>query len=188
MCGLFVCPYPLYGACMCTKPNTCICRRPKRAQTSDPLAYTPPPLLPPPPGVDMAMNTHLKAVKLMPKGKNPVNVDQLSVRGNNIRYYILPDSLNLDTLLVDIDKPKQRPTRPPRAGGSSLGPGHCVWGSSGHWKFLLQAVSEERQGILCGILCPRSGRRLPRSSAGGSTRQPGALPGDGRRWLQAHSE
>ncbi len=57
------------------------------------------------------MNTHLKAVKLTPRGKNPVSIDHLSVRGNNIRYYILPDSLNLDTLLVDIDKPKQRPTK-----------------------------------------------------------------------------
>ena len=28
------------------------------------------------------------------------NLDTLSIRGNNIRYYILPDSLNLDTLLV----------------------------------------------------------------------------------------
>jgi small nuclear ribonucleoprotein D1 len=62
-------------------------------------------------GVDIAMNTHLKAVKLTAKGKNPVSLDHLSVRGNTIRYYILPDSLNLDTLLVDIDKPKQRPTK-----------------------------------------------------------------------------
>ena len=62
------------------------------------------------------MNTHLKVVKLIPKGRNPVTLDALSVRGNNIRYYILPDSLNLDTLLVDIDKPKQRPTKPSRPG------------------------------------------------------------------------
>lgn len=62
------------------------------------------------------MNTHLKAVKLMPKGRSPVNVDHMSVRGSTIRYYILPDSLNLDTLLVDIDQPKQRPLKPPRAG------------------------------------------------------------------------
>ena len=53
------------------------------------------------------MNTHLKAVKLTVKGKNPINVDTLSVRGNNIRYYILPDSLNLDTLLID-DVPKEK--------------------------------------------------------------------------------
>lgn len=65
------------------------------------------------------MNTHLKAVKMSPRGKNPVSMDHLSVRGNNIRYYILPDSLNLDTLLVDIDKPKQRPTKV-RTGKSCL--------------------------------------------------------------------
>ena len=51
------------------------------------------------------MNTHLKAVKLQLKGKNPVSLDHLSVRGNNVRYFILPESLNLDTLLVD-DTPK----------------------------------------------------------------------------------
>lgn len=63
------------------------------------------------------MNTHLKAVKLTAKGRNPVSLEHLSVRGSMIRYYILPDSLNLDTLLVDVDKPKQRPTRPAKAAG-----------------------------------------------------------------------
>ena len=41
------------------------------------------------------------------------------------RYYILPDSLNLDTLLVDLDRPKVRPKRPERVGagaGTSLCP------------------------------------------------------------------
>ncbi len=52
------------------------------------------------------MNTYLKSVKLTMKGKNPVTYDSLSLRGNNIRYYILPDTLNLDTLLID-DTPKQ---------------------------------------------------------------------------------
>ena len=47
------------------------------------------------------MNTHLKAVKLTLKGKNPVTLDHLSVRGNNIRYYILPDSLNLDPYQIE---------------------------------------------------------------------------------------
>jgi small nuclear ribonucleoprotein D1 len=55
----------------------------------------------------MAMNTHLKTVKLTAKGKNPVNLESLSIRGNNIRYYVLPDSLNLDTLLVD-DTPRNK--------------------------------------------------------------------------------
>nr|GMD72999.1 small nuclear ribonucleoprotein Sm D1-like [Ipomoea batatas] len=62
-------------------------------------------------GVDVSMNTHLKTVKLTPKGKNPVTMDHLSVRGNNIRYYILPDSLNLETLLVE-ETPRVKPKKP----------------------------------------------------------------------------
>lgn len=54
----------------------------------------------------MAMNTHLKAVKMTQKNRNPVSLDNLSVRGNTIRQYILPDALNLDALLVD-DTPKR---------------------------------------------------------------------------------
>lgn len=134
-------------------------------------------------GVDVAMNTHLRAVKLTLKGKPTVSLDQMSVRGSNIRYayggtksvlqlyagrqettgslkschacrqwavcvpchsrqgriacphgaapssrkalglcryYILPDSLNLDTLLVDLDQPKTRPKRPERPAGESI--------------------------------------------------------------------
>ena len=63
-------------------------------------------------GVDVSMNTYLKNAKVTLKGKNPVHHDFLSIRGNNIRYYILPDSLNLDTLLVD-DTPKHAISRVP---------------------------------------------------------------------------
>jgi len=48
------------------------------------------------------------------KGKDPVQLETLSIRGNNIRYYILPESLPLDTLLVD-DEPRKG--RGDRAGG-----------------------------------------------------------------------
>ncbi len=58
-------------------------------------------------GVDMSMNTHLKSVKMTVKGKDPLALDSLSLRGNNIRYFILPENLPLDTLLVD-DTPKAR--------------------------------------------------------------------------------
>ena len=95
-------------------------------------------------GVDIAMNTHLKAVKLIPKGKNPISMDQLSVRGNNIRYYILPDSLNLDTLLVDIDKPKQR-TIKVKSGG-------WVRGRLGGW-IAVSIVSSPRVGTLPALAC-----------------------------------
>ncbi|CAI5468184.1 unnamed protein product, partial [Closterium sp. Yama58-4] len=63
-------------------------------------------------GVDISMNTHLKTVKLTVKGKNPVALDHLSVRGHTIRYFILPDSLNLDTLLVD-DAPRRKAKKQP---------------------------------------------------------------------------
>lgn len=52
-------------------------------------------------GVDVKMNTHLSNVKMTIKGKNPVQLDHLTIRGPNIRYYILPESLPIDTLLVD---------------------------------------------------------------------------------------
>lgn len=55
----------------------------------------------------MSMNTHLKAVKLTIKNKEPINVDTITIRGNNIRYIILPDSLPIDTLLVD-DTPRAK--------------------------------------------------------------------------------
>ena len=55
----------------------------------------------------MSMNTHLKAVKMTIKNKEPVQLESLSIRGNNIRYFILPESLPLDTLLVD-DAPKAK--------------------------------------------------------------------------------
>jgi small nuclear ribonucleoprotein D1 len=58
-------------------------------------------------GVDVAMNTHLKAVKMTIKNRNPVQLESLSIRGNNIRYFILPDSLPLETMLID-DTPKTK--------------------------------------------------------------------------------
>ena len=39
-------------------------------------------------GVDVAMNTHLKSVKMTIKNRDPVNLETLSVRGNNIRYVV----------------------------------------------------------------------------------------------------
>jgi small nuclear ribonucleoprotein D1 len=51
------------------------------------------------------MNTHLKAVKLTVKGRETIALDHITIRGNNIRYFLLPESLQLETLLVD-DAPK----------------------------------------------------------------------------------
>jgi small nuclear ribonucleoprotein D1 len=57
--------------------------------------------------VDMSMNTHLKTVKMTVKNKDPVALDSLSLRGNTIRFFILPDAVPLDTLLID-DRPKMK--------------------------------------------------------------------------------
>ncbi|KAJ6644155.1 putative small nuclear ribonucleoprotein Sm D1 [Pseudolycoriella hygida] len=69
-------------------------------------------------GVDVAMNTHLKAVKMTIKNRDPVQLESLSIRGNNIRYYILPDSLPLETLLID-DTPKSKAKKKDSARGGA---------------------------------------------------------------------
>lgn len=76
-------------------------------------------------GVDVAMNTHLKTVKMTCKGKEPVTMDSISLRGNNIRYYILPDSLPLETLLID-DAPRSKGKRDARRGGGESYSGFSV--------------------------------------------------------------
>ncbi len=69
-------------------------------------------------GVDMSMNTHLKTVRLTMRNRDPVPLDSLSIRGNTIRYYILPDSIPVDTLLID-DAPK--PKKKKEAEGGARG-------------------------------------------------------------------
>lgn len=70
----------------------------------------------------MSMNTHMKSVKVTAKGRNPVVMDNLTVRGTSIRYILLPDHLPLETLLID-DTPKQNPPRPPGSRAAKGGKG-----------------------------------------------------------------
>ena len=58
--------------------------------------------------VDMSMNTHLKTVKMTIKGNDPITLDHLTVRGNNIRYFFLPDELSIEQYLVDDSTKQQR--------------------------------------------------------------------------------
>ncbi|KAJ3003263.1 Small nuclear ribonucleoprotein Sm D1, partial [Thoreauomyces humboldtii] len=74
-------------------------------------------------GVDMQMNTHLKSVKMTVRRKDPINLESLSIRGNNIRYFILPDSLPLDTLLVDDSVKSKGPKKDGKGGAAGRGRG-----------------------------------------------------------------
>ncbi|KAA1472382.1 Sm-like ribonucleo protein [Dentipellis sp. KUC8613] len=83
-------------------------------------------------GVDMQMNTHLKTVKMSTRNRDPTSLDSLSIRGNNIRYFVLPDSLPLDTLLVDdAPKPKNRKKDDSRGRGRGRGGGDRGRGGRG---------------------------------------------------------
>jgi len=81
-------------------------------------------------GVDIAMNTHLKTVKMTIKNRDPISLESLTVRGNNIRYFILPDTLPLENLLID-DTPKKRDSKNSR-GRSGGGGGAGASGSRGN--------------------------------------------------------
>lgn len=74
-------------------------------------------------GVDATMNAHLKKVKATVRGKNPVSYATLSIRGNTIRAWILPDSLNLDALLVEDKIKTTTTTAAGSAGGVGMGRG-----------------------------------------------------------------
>ncbi|KAB0349734.1 hypothetical protein FD754_014591 [Muntiacus muntjak] len=60
-------------------------------------------------GVDVSMNTHLKAVTMTLKNRERVQRETLSIRGKNIQYFILPDSLPLGTLTSGCGTKGERP-------------------------------------------------------------------------------
>lgn len=72
-------------------------------------------------GVDHSMNIHLKIVKLQVRGRNPTKLQALSIRGSTVRYVLLPDSLALDSLLVDDGLRPRRKTNPDKAPGVAAG-------------------------------------------------------------------
>ncbi|KZM22567.1 Sm snRNP core protein Smd1 [Ascochyta rabiei] len=68
--------------------------------------------------VSPLMNVALRAVKYTPKSRDTVTLDTMTVRGSTVRYIILPDSLPLDTLLIDdAPKPKNKARKEADRGG-----------------------------------------------------------------------
>ncbi|KAF8210128.1 hypothetical protein K438DRAFT_1809049, partial [Mycena galopus ATCC 62051] len=70
----------------------------------------------------MQMNTYLKSVKVTARNRDPTSIDSMSIRGNTIRYFVLPDALPLDTLLVD-DAPKPKGRKKELEGARGRGRG-----------------------------------------------------------------
>jgi len=68
-------------------------------------------------GVDIKMNTFLQNVKMTVKDKNPVSLDQITLRGSSIRYVILPETLQLDALLVEEESKAKKAKAPNKKGG-----------------------------------------------------------------------
>ncbi|KAG9202639.1 hypothetical protein G6514_004131 [Epicoccum nigrum] len=59
--------------------------------------------------VSPLVNVALRTIKYTPKDLDNVTLDTMTVRGSTVRYIILPDSLPLDTLLIDDTlKPKNK--------------------------------------------------------------------------------
>ncbi|KAH9909165.1 like-Sm domain-containing protein [Xylariomycetidae sp. FL2044] len=73
--------------------------------------------------VSPQMNTALRTVKMTSKGQDPISLDTMNIRGSTIRYFILPDSLPLDTLLIDDSvKPKNKARKEQDRGNARGGP------------------------------------------------------------------
>ena len=74
--------------------------------------------------VDVKMNTALRTVKMTIRNRDPISLDTINIRGSTIRYFILPDSLPLDTLLIDdAPKPKNKARKESDRGGARGGGG-----------------------------------------------------------------
>ncbi|CRG84573.1 Regulator of nonsense transcripts UPF2 [Talaromyces islandicus] len=72
--------------------------------------------------VSPQMNTALRTVKMTPKGRDPISLDTINIRGSTIRYFILPESLPLDALLIDDQqKPKNKARKEAERGGRGGG-------------------------------------------------------------------
>ncbi|KAG6035088.1 mRNA splicing protein smd1 [Claviceps sp. Clav32 group G5] len=78
------------------------------------------------------MNTALRNVKMTAKGQEPIPLDTMNIRGSTIRYLILPDSLPLDTLLIDdAPKPKNKARKEAERSAGGIGGGRGRGGRGG---------------------------------------------------------
>ncbi|ODQ45559.1 hypothetical protein PICMEDRAFT_73077 [Pichia membranifaciens NRRL Y-2026] len=59
--------------------------------------------------VSPAMNINLKDVKMTAVDRTPAALEHMTIRGNQVRMVLLPDELNLDSILSDsVFRPKKK--------------------------------------------------------------------------------
>merc|ERR1719235_1470807 len=102
------------------------------------------------------MNTHMKNVKMTVKHRNPVSLDHITLRGNTIRYFLLPDALPLETLLVDDSQTKKNKAAAARAPVAA-----AADGAAGRVANRRRSASDS--GVASALACHR-----PRYTAGGT--------------------
>lgn len=51
--------------------------------------------------VDSKMNTHIRLARVTLKDRPPVNLENFSIRGSQVRHIVLPEYLPIDILLED---------------------------------------------------------------------------------------
>uniref|UniRef100_A0A914MDU2 Sm domain-containing protein n=1 Tax=Meloidogyne incognita TaxID=6306 RepID=A0A914MDU2_MELIC len=118
---------------------------------------------------DTAMNIHLRNVQMSVNVYKKYELDSISIRGNNIRTIILPDSLPLDILLID-DEPRFK-SQQRRMSGRGRGAAPRGYGRS----------SNRGGSGNGGARSYSSGRSSAYSSGGGSRYSNGSGGGDNYR-------
>merc|ERR1711976_240716 len=58
-------------------------------------------------GLDTVMNCHIKSAIIISLNGSTDKVDVITIRGNQLRSIILPERINIDTLLIGIDVDKK---------------------------------------------------------------------------------
>merc|ERR1712048_1419213 len=64
--------------------------------------------------IDNLMNIFLSGVRIVSSSKKFTTCDNISIRGSQIRYIIFQDTMNLDSLLVSLDKQDKKNKRESR--------------------------------------------------------------------------
>ena len=76
--------------------------------------------------VSPTMNINLKDVKMTAVDRTPTALEHMTIRGNQVRMVLLPDELNLDSILSDsVFRPKKKQQQQQNQPGPQSAPGRA---------------------------------------------------------------